>query len=240
MGSPRVLCGRLCFITRPPLRAVLTWERPMIAFAKKCRSAAKGIARNTPAWHAGFLKLLPAIQTHLQLCFRHLDPEAQDEAVQEAVANAMVAYARLADLGKENLAYASPLARYAVSQYLDGRRVTGRNVRDVLSSLCQRVKGIVVQRLDYYDEETGQWQELIVEDRHATPAEVATVRIDFQDWLRTLPRRERRVAMKLAVGESTSGVAKLFQITAGRVSQLRRELFDRWQEFQGEAVLAAA
>ena len=130
-------------------------------------------------------------------------------------------------LGKESVAYASPLANFAVKQYLDGRRVTGRNVRDVMSALCQRVKGIVVQRLDYFDEETGEWQELIVEDRHATPAEVATVRIDFQDWLRTLPRRERRVALKLAVGESTSGVAKLFQITAGRVSQLRRELHER-------------
>ena len=120
------------------------------------------------------------------------------------------------------------------------RRVTGRNVRDVMSALCQRVKGIVVQRLDYFDEESGEWQELIVEDRHATPADVATVRIDFQDWLRTLPRRERRMALKLASGESTSGVAKLFQITAGRVSQLRRELFDRWREFQGESILAAA
>ena len=214
----------------------------MIAFAKaefrrpvsrSCGSA------SVPAWHAGFLKLLPAIRRHVRLCFRHLKAEAREEAVQEAVANAMVAYARLAALGKESVAYPSPLARYAVGQYLDGRRVTGQNIRDVLSALCQRVKGIVVQRLDYYDAETGEWQELIVEDRHATPAEVATVRIDFQSWLRTLPRRERRVALKLAVGESTSGVAKLFQITSGRVSQLRRELFQRWQEFQGEPVVAA-
>ena len=211
----------------------------MIAYAKKYPTTGK---RKTvsPAWHAGFLKLLPAIGTHVGLCFQQLDPEAREEAVQESVANAMVAYSRLASLGKEDVAYASPLANYAVRQYLDGRRVTGRNVRDVMSALCQRVKGIVVQRLDYFDEESGEWQELIVEDRHATPAEIATVRIDFQDWLRTLPKRERRVAMKLAVGESTSGVAKLFSITAARVSQLRRELFMRWQEFQGEPVGAAA
>ena len=44
------------------------------------------------------------------------------------------------------------------------------------------------------------------------------------------------MALKLAVGETTSGVAKLFQITAGRVSQMRRKLFERWQEFQGEPV----
>ena len=214
----------------------------MIAFAKpETRKSACRARTNPaiPAWHAGFLRLLPAIRRHVQLCFRHLDAEARDEAVQEAVANAMVAYARLSDLGKEDVAYAGPLANFAIKQYLDGRRVTGRNVRDVMSALCQRVKGLVVQRLDYFDEESGEWQELIVEDRHATPAEVATVRIDFQDWLRTLTKRERRVAMKLAVGESTSGVAKLFQISSGRVSQLRRELFDRWREFQGEPLVVA-
>ncbi len=52
--------------------------------------------------------------------------------------------------------------------------------------------------------------------------------IDFKDWLRTMPMRERQVALKLASGETTSGVARLFQITADRVSQLRRELFV-WQ-----------
>ena len=215
----------------------------MIAFAKpETRRSVCRVRSNAavPAWHAGFLKLLPAIRRHVQLCFRHLDPEARDEGVQEAIANAMVAYARLASLGKEDVAYAGTLASYAVKQYLDGRRVTGRNVRDVMSVCCQKHKGVIVQRLDVYDEEAGEWQELIVEDRHATPAEVATVRIDFQDWLRKLPKRERHMALKLATGESTSGVARLFSITAGRVSQLRRELFDRWQEFQGEPVVAAA
>ena len=45
--------------------------------------------------------------------------------------------------------------------------------------------------------------------------------------------------MKLASGETTSGVAKLIKVTAGRVSQLRRELFDRWREFQGEPLVVA-
>jgi hypothetical protein len=36
-------------------------------------------------------------------------PEARAEALQEVAANAAVAYARLAELGKEGLAYATPL-----------------------------------------------------------------------------------------------------------------------------------
>ena len=40
-----------------------------------------------PAWHAGFLEMLPAIRRQARLAFRHLDPEAREEAVEEAVAN---------------------------------------------------------------------------------------------------------------------------------------------------------
>ncbi len=36
------------------------------------------------------------------------------DAVQEAVASAFVAYARLVRLGKEELAYVTPLAQFAV------------------------------------------------------------------------------------------------------------------------------
>ena len=47
------------------------------------------------AWHAGFLAMLPSIRRKLKTAFRHLDPEARAEAVQEGVCNAMAAYVRL-------------------------------------------------------------------------------------------------------------------------------------------------
>jgi hypothetical protein len=49
----------------------------------------------------------------------------------------------------------------------------------------------------------------------------------------------RRVAEKLATGESTSAIARLFRLTPGRISQLRRELCDAWHTFQGELAPAA-
>ena len=88
----------------------------MIRIASQPQSA-------TPAWHAGFLAMLPAIVNHAGITFRHLNPEARQDAVAECVANALVAYARLAELGKESLAYPTVLAIYAVRQYRDGRRV---------------------------------------------------------------------------------------------------------------------
>lgn len=71
-----------------------------------------------------------------------------------------------------------------------------------------------------FDQRTEQWREAPVEDRTAGPAQIAETRIDFASWLSTVSNRERRLAEKLAFGETTGCVARTFRISAGRVSQL--------------------
>jgi len=188
-----------------------------------------------PAWHAGFLALLPAIVHQASRAFRRFRPEARQEAIEEVAANACAAYVRLFNLGKTDVAYATPLANYGIRQVRDGRRVGNRlNVRDVLSRYAQRRKGFVVDRLDRYDAKEDAWLEIVVEDRHASPADVAATRIDFADWLLTLPRRRRRIAETLAVGEGTGAVARRFRLSPSRISQLRYEYYQSWQRFHGE------
>jgi len=203
----------------------------MIAFAKRPKPRIKA-----PTWHAAFLKMLPKIQRHAWIAFRGLPPEARQELVEEAVANAFVAYARLVERGKEHLARPSPLARFAVSQVRVGRRVGGHLcVRDVLSGYAQFSKGFSVGRLDHFGEEENGWQEIILEDRRAGPAEIAATRIDFASWLRLLPPRRRKIALTLATGETTREAALKFGVTAGRISQLRLWFQQTWAAFQGEA-----
>ena len=114
------------------------------------------------------------------------------------------------------------------------------NIRDVSGRHCQVNKGIRVGRLDHYDTETDEWKEVLVEDRRAGPAETACCRIDFADWLTSLSRRYRRIATTLAQGESTGATAKRFKVSSGRMSQIRRELRESWEEFQGEPEAGAA
>ena len=188
-----------------------------------------------PAWHAGFLAMLPAIETHARIAFRDLDPEAREEAIQEVVANACRAYVRLVELGKLDIAYPSVLARYGVAQVRDGRKVGGKlNIHDVLSPYCQQRKGVLVERLDKYDHEEDCWQEILVEDRTAGPADLAASRIDFSAWLKFLPGRMRRIANCLATGETTTTTAGKFKVSPGRISQIRKELCRAWHRFQGE------
>lgn len=194
-----------------------------------------------PAWHVRFMALLPDIRRQLQFAFRRLSAERRDEALQEALVNALVAYRRLYEQGKAELAYATPLARYAVRQTCDGRQVAcRRNVCETLSPYAQRKAGFTVRRLYRPHASDGVWQELLVEDRNCTPAQLAASRLDYAAWLRRLPRRKRRIASTLAAGETTSAAARKFRVTPGRISQLRRELAASWDAFHGQAEQAAA
>ena len=53
-------------------------------------------------------------------------------------------------------------------------------------------------------------------------------------WLRLLPSRERKIALDLAAGETTSGAGAEFGVTPGRIWQLRQWLRESWKTFQGE------
>ena len=184
--------------------------------------------------------MLPSIVRYARISFRHLPTEAREEAAAECVANAFVAFARLVQLGKVELAYPSVLARYAVAQVNDGRKVGGHlNIHDVASAYCQRLKGVTVERLDKFDRDEEAWEEIVVEDAHVGPAEVAATRIDFSAWLRILPGRLRRIAKTLAVGETTTAVARRFCVSLSRISQIRRELQHSWEAFAGEKPVAA-
>jgi hypothetical protein len=190
----------------------------------------------TTEWHDGFLKMLPAIRRHAQIAFRHLKVEAREEAVQEVLANAMVAYVRLFEQGKIDVAFPTTIARYGVSQYHDGRQVGNKmNASDIFSRYAHRRRDINVERLDQYCEKDGQWLEAVVEDKRSSPADVAICRIDFANWLAELSPLHRSIATLLASGETTVLTAKRFDVSPGRISQIRRELLQSWREFQGES-----
>src|SRR5688572_13067946 len=179
--------------------------------AKSFKSAeAKTVCNGSrlPDWQLRFLELLPGIRQYAYPRLRHLGPEARTEALAEVTAASFVAYKRLAEAGREEVAYAASLARYAVAQQRAGRRVGSRlNVRDALSEWCHHRKGIVVQRLDHTGE-ASDWEALVVEDRRAGPAAVVAAKLDFRAWLSTLGPRNRQVAELLATGESTRCAAR--------------------------------
>jgi hypothetical protein len=188
----------------------------------------------SPTNHAAFLALLPAIRRSAQIAFRKVPLELRHDLIAEVIANCFVAYVRLVELGQTDRASASPLARFAIAQIRVGRRVGSRlRVGDALSTYAQYRKQFFVERLDYFDADEGCWEEILVEDKRATPADVAACRIDFAEWLRRLTARLRKIALALAAGGTTTDVAEQFGLSPARISQLRQWLKESWEAFQG-------
>lgn len=206
----------------------------MIAFNQRRRSSRH-------AWQKAFVALLPKIRQYVESAFRRLLGEEREEAIEEAIANACVAFARLARQGRSDRAFPTALARFAIRQVRSGRKVgTSLCSRDVMSRQAQQRRQFTVERLHYFDAGDDQWVEGVVPDPRTPVLDQVWFRLDFPEWLAQLSRRDRRVALQLAQGHSTSHVAKRFRLSAGRVSQLRRELHESWQEFHGEMVLSTA
>ncbi len=99
--------------------------------------------------------------------------------------------------------------------------------------MARQRRGFRVQSLDSgADRPQSDWQARLVEDRKWTPADVAIARLDVAEWLCRMPHRRRQIAERLAAGYATAEVASQFRLSAGRVSQMRREFERSWQEFQ--------
>ncbi len=198
-------------------------------------TSAKKNTELTPQQQPRFVAMLPAIQRYAGRRFRDKPCEERGESIAEVVGHSYAMFLRLVERDKTDRAYASTLANYACRQVAVGRRLaTPLNTNDITSEYCCRRKGVWVQSLHRRDRKTGVWREILVEDHRATPADLAAARIDVPAFFDSLPNRDRQIAEQLAAGESTTCVAKMFRLSLGRISQLRRELSDAWKRFHGE------
>ncbi len=183
-----------------------------------------------------FQDMFPALRNYIQHGFRRLRVERREEAMQEALANAFVAFSRMVERGRLQFVFPSVLAQFAIAQVQDGRRVGGSlNVRDVSSEYAQQRKQLRMERLDLFNRHTAEWIEVVVEDYQTPIPDQVCFRIDFPEWLSRLPNRDRRVAEALANGDSPGEIARRFAISAARVSQLRRKLHASWESFHAES-----
>ena len=191
--------------------------------------------KETPAWHAKLLAMLPIILRYARRAFRGYDPEAKQEAVQNVVANTTAAVAGLARRGKLDLAYPTVLAKFGIRQTLDHRKTgSSQTIKDVLSKYCQEHKGVVVERLDKFNDQEDCWEEAVVVDtRNAPVPATVAFRVDFRDWLKSLAPRDRKVAQYLSLGHRTADAAPVQGHTepycplASRVGRVMAEISGR-------------
>jgi hypothetical protein len=202
--------------------------------------------------HVQFLLLLPRIEIHAQIFFRGIKcPVKKEDKVQECLALAWQWFLSLSERGKDVFAFPMAFASFITRAVKCGRRLCGQErARDVLSPLAQqrhdfKVEGLPTATRTPHEQlyASPQGQALLdafeerLRDNTITPIpEQAAFRIDFPGWLATLTPRERRLIRAMAQNERTTDLSRQFELSPGRISQLRREFHVGWLRYHGEEV----
>jgi hypothetical protein len=189
-----------------------------------------------------FVNMMPEIQSRAGATFRHLDPEAREEAVAETVAAAWKNHVHCAFSGKA--VGASSLAHYAVLGVKSGRSLCGQSATDVQAPRTQLLRRATVESFDALplrQAESGWWERSeALEDRRLCDRPFHRVRIrhDYGAFL-ALPEvsdQERKVFQLLADGNRTSDIARQLRVSAPRVCQMKSALGRKLRGFFGAEV----
>ena len=113
-------------------------------------SAATSTAPGIDALQQNFLAMLPRIELHAEIMFRHLRcPHKQADAIQETIAVAWQWFLRATEQGKDVDEFVMALADYAVRHVRSGRKLCGQlKAKDVFSPRAQQKKGFTVEALN--------------------------------------------------------------------------------------------
>jgi hypothetical protein len=181
--------------------------------------------------------VMPAVERHARIYFRGIKcPDRKAELIAEAVGLAWKWFRRMAHRGKDGTCFPTAIATFAARAVNSGCRVAGQErSRDVLSRLAKRRRGFAVERLPDFSTLAGTPLDEALHDNTQSPVpEQAAFCIDLPAWLATLGSRRRDMVIAMAMGYRTQELAKTYQVSQARISQLRREAAENWQRFHGE------
>jgi hypothetical protein len=189
--------------------------------------------------HARFLAILPRIEQHARIYFRHIRcPTQKEEVLAEVRGLVWKWFVRLVRRGKDVDAFVSTIASYATRAVGSGRRVCGQEkAKDAMSSFAQRKHGFAIGTLlEAASLSDNPLAEALQDNTVSSVPEQVAFRLDFPAWRRTRSDRDRRIIDRMIVGERTATLARLFGVSAARVSQMRREFHDDWHAYCGEPI----
>jgi hypothetical protein len=200
--------------------------------------------RPIPRLHARFLALVPRIELHGHIYFRHLRSHEKADAIQEMLALAWQWFLRLRRRGRDPNDFVMGFVRLLAKAVNSGRRLTGQmKAREVLNPTTQRRHRFSVEPLpdlraghDRLYSPGGQrlhdaFEEQL-RDNTVTPIpDQVQFRLDWPAWLTTRTDRDRRLIRAMARSERTLDLSRKFGLSPARISQLRGQYQADWTRF---------
>jgi hypothetical protein len=173
---------------------------------------------------ASFTEQVPTMERMARRHFLHLNPEARQEAVTNTLALAWMFLYRLFRQGRaEKPEIVRSCLWYAIRQTKVGRTPQG----------CPKKKDTLSPRWVGPTRSAGFDPDQFVSRNTAVP-DAVIFKVDVPQFMSTLNDRQRQMAVDLAVGMTTSEAAKKHKLSAGRISQFRKEFKAKFDQFFGE------
>jgi hypothetical protein len=200
--------------------------------------------RPVPRLHARFLALVPRIELHGRIYFRHLRGHEKADAIQEMLALAWQWFLRLHRRGRDPNDFVMGFVKLLAKAVNAGRRLNGMaKAKDALNATTQRRHRFTVESLP--DVRAGHERlfapggqrlhdafEEQLRDNTVTPIpDQVQFRLDWPAWLATRTERDRRLIRTMARNERTLDLSRRFGLCPARISQLRGEFHTDWTRF---------
>jgi len=184
-------------------------------------------------------EIYPIIRNTVPRVVRPTGSEDPEELVQDATASAAEMIEAMEKAGKEPLPHS--IAYYSIQRTKSGRRSYGDIRTDVMSPGFQMDNDGAVCSMQ---EPAGDDEDLTIGDAIASRSEDMAGKvlrqIDWDAFLETLDARKRRIVEELMLGFGTGDIAKLFSVSAARITQIKREIAQDIKEFMGDTILVDA
>ena len=181
-----------------------------------------------------FMVMVPSIKKQVRWAFKGYAADRLAEAMQAIIVIAFDIHKKAVLNGHLEKSFASPLSRFAIGRYKEGRTGGAPSCStDVTSEHCKalgrssvRNYGLALNIADTFESEAT------VMDARYPVSDAVQFKIDFfEGWLPQQSPRDQEIILDLVNGETTSDVAKKYGVSAGLISQYRRRYEKSWFDF---------
>jgi hypothetical protein len=144
---------------------------------------------------------------------------------------ALETYQSLVRRGKE--VFYTPIMKYTIRHYREGRRLCGSNSTDGLSEQTQRIGRAAIRQLLDFESPDGNEidRRPYMELKQPTVPDFVQMKLDYQGWYHLQSPRDQKIIWDLAMGETTGDVAKKYGVSAGLISIKRKNFAKSWNAF---------
>ena len=175
-----------------------------------------------------YAKMLPHFQYFAKRVRRRKGVDIED-VMQELAGWALLNYTSLVKAGKD--IFYTPILKFAIKRYREGRRFTGSSTTDILSEQTQKLGRSKVYTFSQFVEEETTESWFFMRDRKTNVADSVQFKIDFEDWHYRQSPRDQQIIDDLMMSETTNAVAKKYSVSPALISIKRKQFAHSWKTF---------